>query len=392
MKVLVVHNRYQQSGGEKTAVSAQIELLRARGHCVVTYTRDNLEIRRYNRMQKAAFLFSTMFSTRTYREVSALCAQEQPDVAHVHNVFPLISPAVYRALKNQGVPIIQTMHNFRFMCVNGLFYTQGHICERCKYGNMFHAIIRKCYRQSYVLSALYALTIAFHRWSGTFQLIDRFIALTEFTAQKLVESGLTDANKVVILGNFLSSPMPAPGRFDGRAPYVIYLGRLSPEKGVDILLDAMANLPDLELKIAGDGPQRDTLQTIKRERHLNQVEFLGLTVGEQKWRLVREARALVVPSVWYETFGLSALESLAVGTPVVASNIGGLADIVRDGKSGLLFHPGDSQDLRRKLLWLEAHPEQAMAMGRYGRRVVEEQYSAEAHYGRLLAIYEEIRN
>ncbi len=389
-RILLVHNFYRQPGGEWAAVKAQISLLRERGHEVIVYTRDSAEIERYRLWQKVAFFPATVFSRRTYREVRDVIARERPDVAHVHNVFPLISPAVYRALKESGVPIVQTVHNFRFLCPNALFYTHGRVCERCKYGNILHAVRWKCYRRSYILSALYALTIGLHRRWGTFGMIDRFIALTGFTAWKLVESGLATPDKVSILGNFLPDPLPEPGSFEKRESYAVYLGRLSPEKGVEVLLEAVDGLPNLKVKVAGDGPQAGALRELARQRGLHQLEFLGRVVGKGKWDLLREAMAVVVPSVCYENFPFVALESLAVGTPVVVSNLGSLPYIVEDSKSGLLFRPGDAQDLRQKLAWLSEHSEKALAMGRYGRDKVGKRFSALAHYETLRDIYAEV--
>ncbi|MBC7227789.1 MAG: glycosyltransferase family 4 protein [Thermoflexales bacterium] len=388
-KVLVIHNNYQQPGGETVAVQAQISLLQQYGHPVTTYWRDNREIAQYRIGQKIAFFLNTLFSLKTFNEIRALVKRERPDVAHIHNVFPLISPSVYRALKKEGVPIVQTVHNFRFLCPNALFYTHGQICERCKYGNTFHAVPRKCYRQSYILSALYALTIAFHRRWGTFDLVDRFLPVTEFVAQKLLESRLTTANKITVLGNFLPDPLPAPGSFERRESYLVYLGRLSPEKGVEVLLEAMAGLPGVTLKIAGDGPQVNVLRDRARNKEI-WVEFLGHITGEQKWELLRNAMASVVPSVGYESFSLSALEAMAVGTPVVASRLGGLPYVIEDGQNGLLFRPGDDQDLREKLTWLISHPVEVLRMGQYARQVVEEKYSATAYYRQLMYIYEQV--
>lgn len=392
MNILLCHSLYQQPGGERVALEAQVALLRDHGHRVILYTRDNAEIERYGLWRRATFFLETVFSWRTYREIQALAASEHPDAAHIHNVFPLVSPSVYRALKDKGVPIVQTVHNFRFLCPNALFYTRGQICERCKHGNTLHAVRWKCYRQSYTLSALYALAIGLHRCWGTFQMIDRFIVFTEFTAHKLLGSGLTTPDKISVLGNFLPDPLPLPGSFKKREPCVVYLGRLSPEKGVEILIEAMAGLPDLVLKIVGDGPQAVALQESAHRLGLHQVEFLGSVVGERKWNLLRRAMATIVPSVCYENSPFVVLESLAMGTPIVASNLGSLPYIVQDGKSGLLFRPADSQDLRQKLAWLTDHSEEALALGCHGRQVVETQYSAEAHYRRLMAIYAEVKN
>jgi glycosyltransferase involved in cell wall biosynthesis len=271
-----------------------------------------------------------------------------------------------------------------------LFYIRGQICERCKHGNTLHAVRRKCYRESYLLSALYALVIGLHRRWGTFQAIDRFVALTRFTAQKLLESGLATPDKISVLGNFLPDPLPTPGAFEKREPYLVFLGRISPEKGLEILLEAMAGLPHLRLKILGNGPQAQALQILSRERKLHQVEFLGHVTGVKKWELLQRAWATVVPSICYEGFPLAALESLAVGTPVVAARHGSLPWVIENGKSGLLFNPGVAKDLRAKLAWLANNRETALAMGQYARQVAKSRFTAAAHYNGLMRIYQEL--
>jgi glycosyltransferase involved in cell wall biosynthesis len=392
MKILVVHNYYQQPGGERVAVEAQTTLLREHGNRIILYTRDNAEIMHYRAWEKVTFFPETVFSRRTFQEIRDLVKAEQPDAAHVHNVFPLISPSVYRALKDAAVPVVQTVYNFRFLCPNGFFYTHGRICERCKYGNTLHAVRFRCYRQSHVLSALYALVIGLHRRWGTFSLIDHFIAPAEFTALKLVEGGLASREKISVLGYFLPDPPPTPGSFKHRKPYIVYLGRLSKEKGPWTLLEAMAGFPDLRLKVLGEGPLADSIREYIEEHHLTNIDMVGFVSGEAKRDVLREALAVVVPSGWYENSPFVVLEGLAAGTPVVTSNLGSLPSVVEDGKSGLLFRPGDSQDLQQKLAWLAAHSEEALAMGRYGRQVVETQYSAEAHYRRLMAVYAEVKS
>lgn len=389
MKILLVHNFYQQSGGERVAVEAQKKLMRERGHEVITYERESAEIQGYSLWQNVELLPNTVISRRTHSDVRALVATERPDIAHVHNVFPLISPAVYIALKNAGVPIVQTIHNYRMVCPNGLLYTRNEICERCKEGNTLHAIRWKCCRQSYVTSAVYALAVGLHRRLRTFQMIDRFIALNEFTAQKLVEGMVTSSDKISIIANFLPPPIPVPAISKSRDPYILYLGRLSPEKGILILIDALAQMSGLGLKIAGTGPQISRLRELMVDLRLHKVELLGRTVGRHKWRLLSHALATVIPSVWYENLPFTALESFAVATPVVASKLGGLPYVVDEGKTGLLFEPGDGEDLRRRLSWLVAHPNEAAAMGRRGRTILESRFSPEAHYRKLMQVYAE---
>jgi glycosyltransferase involved in cell wall biosynthesis len=390
VKILIVHADYQRPGGEFLAVRHHIDLLRSRGENVVVYLRDNAEIFSYGLGRKAAFFGNTLYNRITYHEVRELVKRERPDIAHVHNVFPLVSPSVYHALKNAGIPVVQTIHNYRFLCPNGLFYRQGLICERCKYGNTFHAVRSRCYRQSFILSTLYALTIALHRQCGTFGAIARFIALTGFMAGKLSESGFAPADKISILGNFLPDPLPQIEEHTANPPYLLFLGRLSPEKGLKTLLDSMVGLSGIGLKVAGDGPQAEELMAFARDTGLGCVEFLGHISGYTKWKLLKGALATVVPSVCYEAFGLSAIESLAAGTPVVASRLGGLASIIQHGQNGLLFEAGNGEDLRNKLIWLLEHPEETLTMGRHGRADTRLLYSASRHYEELKNIYRDL--
>jgi glycosyltransferase involved in cell wall biosynthesis len=304
----------------------------------------------------------------------------------------LISPAVYHALKQANVPIVQTIYNFRLLCPNGLFYTHGQICERCKYGNTLHAVHYRCYHKSYVLSALYATTIAVHRLYGTFALIDCFLPPAEFTARKLIEGGIASGDKIRVLPYFLPDPLPNCGSFTQRQSHVIYLGRLSAEKGLWTLLEAVSGMPGVHLKIFGDGPLADPLRAYVTERGLANVEMAGFVAGEDKWDALRAALCVVVPSEWYENSPFTVLESMAAGTPVIASNLGSLSDVVASYKNGLLFKPSDNRDLQDKLTWLIQHRDKALTMGRYGRQVVESNHSAESHYQQLMRIYNEVKN
>ncbi len=386
MKVLVVHNHYQQAGGERVAVEALTTLLRQHGHQVILHTEESSTIRDYGLLDRARLFPNAVFSWHSHRRLKELVDRERPDVAHVHNVFPLISPSAYVALGQAGVPIVQTVHNFRLMCPNGLFYTRGAVCERCKDGNTVHAVRLRCFRDSYALSALYAVAIGMHRRLGTFDRIDRYVALSPFSAAKLRESGVAGSDDVSVLGNYLPDPLPAAGP-RRRLPYVAYVGRLSPEKGVDTLLEAVPRVPGLGVRVLGDGPEAANLRALARRHPESSVEFLGHVVGTAKWDTIRNALAVVVPSRWYEHFPFALLEAMAVGTPVVASRLGSLASLVTPGENGLLFRPGDSADLAETLRDLVASPVRADAMGERARRTVEDRYTAGRHYEALLEIY-----
>ena len=386
--ILIVHNNYQQPGGERTAVRSQIELLQSHKHELIIYWRDSAVIATYDWFEKILFFPQTIYHSTVYHEVYALVQHTRPAVAHVHNVFPLISPAVYLALRDARVPIVQTLHNFRLLCPNGLFYTHGKICERCAQGNMLHAVRWRCYRESYILSALYAAALSVHHRYGTFAAIDRFIALSNFGAHKVVATGLTTSDRVRVLANFLTLPPLPLVSVDRDRPYLIVMGRASPEKGFALAIHAMSQFPDLDLFVVGDGPQLAELRL--QARLLQNVYFLGSVQGDERWRLLSGAIATLVPSCWYETFGLIALESLAVGTPVIAARIGALPDFVQHKRTGLLFTPNDVTDLVLQIRWLLDNPIERTLIGRAGAELVRTRYSATAHYEQLIKIYTEL--
>ncbi|NJN16541.1 MAG: glycosyltransferase family 4 protein [Oscillochloris sp.] len=387
--ILIVHNDYQQAGGERAAVKAQIDLLRARGHSVHLFWRDNAVIDEYRSLDKALFFPRTIFNSAIYREIRALVEREHIAVAHIHNVFPLISPAVYRALHDAGVPIVQTIHNFRFLCPNALFFTHGRICERCAGGNTLHAVRLRCYRDSHILSGLYAAAIGLHRRFGTFRLIDRAIALTEFVAQKLVAYDVLPAERMTVLGNFL--PDHLPPAYDGpREPYVLFMGRLVAEKDPALAIEALAGLPEVKLKVMGSGPLESSLRAEVTRRGMQHVEFLGYVDGERKWDLVRRATALLAPSRWYENFPISLLEAMAMGTPAIAPQLGSMPYLIEHERTGLLTPPGDMLALREAVKRLRANPAFAAELGRAAAKTVWASYSSAAHYQGLHAIYRRV--
>jgi len=387
-RVLIVHNIYKLAGGEDSAVRQQQALLEKYGHLVFMYTRDNDETDTYGPLRKFVFFLTSFFSLRTYREIRAIVRRFRPDVAHVHNVFPLITPAVYWALKREGVPVIQTVHNFRFMCANGLFFRDGHPCELCKTGRTWNGVRYRCYRDSIPLSALYSGIIALHRVARTWRQIDRFIALNAFTAGKLVEGGITGKERIRVLGNFALDIGQTPGDFEKRAPYVLFIGRLSHEKGVGVLIDAAAQVPELGVKIAGDGPLEAELKA--RAAGLPNVEFLGRVEGERKFQLLREARAVIFPSVCYENFSLVLLEALSVGTPIIASQLGGLPTILHEGADSLLFAPGDAGALVERLRQALEQPEYMLQLGQRGLKVTLPEYTESRHYQSLTDLQAEV--
>jgi len=390
MKILIIHNHYQQKGGESIAVENQIELLRNMGHKVVKYEYHNREMNNYNVMDKLYAFIRFFFNGKTRDEIKRVVKKEKPQIAHVHNVFPLISPGIYNALNDAKIPIFQSIHNFRFLCPNGLFFTNGNICERCKFGNTIYAIKFKCVKESLLLSTLYALNIWLHRSIGTFRKIQCYIAPSEFTARKLAESGVTHREKIAVLGHFASSLNAGVVKRKNVPGYMLYVGRLSPEKGVVLLIKAATDSLGVGIKIIGDGPQYSKLVKLTRKLNATHIEFLGRVEGKDKIKYLENAMATIVPSVCYETFGLTALESLSVGTPVIAANTGSLPFIVNDGKNGLLFESGNYMDLRDKIKKLVKEKNLAYEMGLCGINTVKKKYNPNKYYNKLMAIYDSV--
>jgi glycosyltransferase involved in cell wall biosynthesis len=387
MKILLCHNFYRKFGGEDSAVIALKQILESKGFSVVFYSRDNKETSRYSLAQKLFLFPNTFFSLRTYRDIKKIATEFKPDVAHIHNTFPLISPSIYSALKRAKIPIVQTIHNFRFLCPNGQFYSKGEICERCKNGNYISAIVRKCYRSSYILSFLYAASIWLHRILGTFsKKVDKALCLSDFTASKLTER-LFCPGKTVVISNFLNADFTSDCH---REKYAVFIGRLSKEKGLLTLIRAFEGIKEFNLKIMGDGPMAEQLKEYVRRNKISNVELLGFIDGGKRFEILKKAMFSIIPSEWYENQPMAVLEAFAFGVPVIASKIGSLEEIVEDGKNGLLFQMGNSNDLRDKIKHFIDNTGKRMICSEYARYCAETKYSAETNCSKLLKIYKEV--
>ncbi len=381
MKVLLVHNHYQQPGGEDQVFREEGDLLEAHGNEVVRYRAHNDQVAD---MGRVALARDTLWNSAARRELEALIRRERPSIVHFHNTFPLISPAGYYAARAAGVPVVQTLHNYRLLCPNALFYRDGRPCEDCMGKAVtWPGVLHACYRGSRSASALVTTMLATHRalrtWVG---MVDAYVALTEFARRKFVEGGLPAAN-MVVKPNFVH-PDPGPGA--GRGGYALFVGRLSPEKGVGTLLEAWERLGRrIPLKVVGDGPLVE--QVISSAGRQPGVEYLGYRSPGEVHALMRDASMLVFPSEWYETFGRVAAEAFAAATPVVAADIGAIAELVEEGRTGLRFRPGDPTHLAAQVEWLLSHPEEHKRMRREARSEFEARYTADRNYGMLMEIY-----
>ena len=310
-----------------------------------------------------------------------ILATFKPDVVHVHNVFPLISPSVLPECRQAGVPIVMTVHNYRLVCPSGLLTRNGTVCTRCVGGREWRGVVHNC-QGYYVKSLGYALRSFVARWLRFYQdNVTLYIALTRFQQQFLVDAGFLAERMVVV-------PNPAGMTGSSSAPhvgdYVGYVGRISPEKGLPLLLGAARSLTDIPVKIAGS---YDRMPGLLCQRPKN-VEFIGHLAGDSLYEFYRNCRFVVLPTLFYETFGMCVVEAAMFQKPSLCSKIAGLSEVVRDGVTGLLFRPGDMVDLTEKAQRLWNRPELCLLLGQAARRKALEECSPDRHYERLMSVYE----
>jgi glycosyltransferase involved in cell wall biosynthesis len=387
VKILVAHNYYQQPGGEDTVVERETALLRQAGHSVIDYHRSNTEVESLNWWGKITLPKRIVWASDAVRDLETLIRATQPDLAHFHNTHFMISPAAYQACRDLHTPVVQSLYNPRLMCPAASFYRNGQLCQDCL-GKAFPwpGVLHACYRQSRLQTAVLALSLFFHRRRGTWiNMVDGYVMATEFYRQLYIAGGLP-ADKLHVKPHFV---MPVPeARAAGPGQYALFVGRLDPEKGARTLLRAWQGL-DIPLKIRGDGQLLAEAQQAAQSNPA--IEMVGRLSAHDLFDLMRGARFLVWPSEgFYETFGLVAIESFACGTPVIASRIGVMAEIVADGRTGLHFAPGDANDLAAKATWAWGHAGEMSAYGQNARHEYEERYTPERNYEMLMAIYDKV--
>lgn len=380
--ILIVHNKYRFAGGEDSVVENEKKLLTTYGHSVTVYEKNNTALDNFSIVQKLLLPLRTLYSLSSAREIRDLIRHEQIDIVHVHNTLPLISFSAYYAAKSEGCALVQTLHNFRFLCPNGLFYRDGHICQDCMHG-LYHSVKYACYRGSKLQSAMVACSLWLHRTLGTFRLPDAYITLTNFNQQTL--SSLLPADKLYLKPNF-TEKVPAFHSPKERS-YFLYASRLDSSKGIFLLLESFKQLPEQQLVIIGDGPEKEAVLSYIEEHGLENVRFLGFTPHEQTMSYLHHAKALLFPSQWYEGFPVIIAESLAVATPIIGSNIGNTASIIEDGKTGLLFEYNSIDDCIQKIRTFSSPDFPSEKMEQNCRQIFEEKYCPEQNYQQLMQIY-----
>jgi glycosyltransferase involved in cell wall biosynthesis len=383
LNILLIHNYYQQKpGGEDIVFEAERALLKRYGHEVITYVEDNARLEGVNPLKVAV---NAIWSREAQRNILKWIEQARPDVVHFHNTFLRISPAAYYTVKELGLSVVQTLHNYRLICPGALLMRDGKVCEDClRKIAPWPGVVHGCWRNSRSGTMVVAAMLTFHNILKTWEnKVDVYIALTEFARKKFVQGGLPE-KKIVVKPNFVH---PDPGNGEHKGNFALFVGRLSAEKGIRTMLSACRLLKSVPLRIVGDGPlMAEVKAQIERERLA--IDVPGRLPREEVFSLMQQASFLVFPSESYEGFPMTIAEAFACGLPVLASRLGAMAELVEDGRTGLLFEPGNPDDLAEKVEWAWTHPEEIKRMGKEARKEFEEKYTAEKNYKMLMEIYQ----
>ncbi|MFI3326450.1 MAG: glycosyltransferase family 4 protein [Clostridia bacterium] len=346
-KILIVHNYYQIPGGEDTVVSNEKKMLEDNGHKVVLHTRHNTELKTLNKFEKLTLPFTSVFSFKIYFDIKKLIKSESIDVVHVHNTLTLISPAVYYASIKLKKPVVQTIHNFRFLCPAATFYRDGKICEDCLSNGLKCAVKHSCYRNSKIQTLLCVINTKIHRLTGIYKKIN-YICLTDFNKEKLLQHGQIKEEQIYIKPNFINSNLDVIP-YDKRENQIVFVGRIDKLKGIDILLKTWKLLKSNKIKllICGTGLMEQWCNNYIKENKLKNVEIKGFIPNDKAKEFIANSKALILPTQWYEGFPMTVVEAFTVGTPVIGSNIGNVGNLIVENENGFKF--SNEQELKNIL-------------------------------------------
>jgi len=389
MRILLVHNRYRSGApsGENRVVDQEGEALAALGHEVIRFGRSSDEIRQWSVAKKASLPARTIWSRETRRDLTAVLREHRPEVVHVHNTFPLLSAAVLYACRDARVPVVASIHNYRLACANGTFFRHGAVCHSCATRSLpVPAVLHGCYRESRAATVPVALAMSLHRpaWRS---LVSAYVFISESQRDLLGGTGLAP-DRVFIRDNLIPRRSPAGNT---RTATVIYAGRLDEPKGVRLLMAGwdgyrrISSEPRLSLVIAGGGPLGDEVAAWASARP--SVEMTGPVSSGRCAELISQARAVLLPSVWEETFGLVAAEAMAAGVPPIAAGHGSFTGLITPGVDGVLFTPGDPAALALAIADVERNPEQYQVYGEQAYKTYEQRFDPQRSIAELLRIY-----
>ncbi|MDZ7292587.1 MAG: glycosyltransferase family 4 protein [candidate division KSB1 bacterium] len=408
MKILMVDKYYFIKGGAERYYFELKKLLEAKGHEVIPFAMrhpqnfdtpfaenfvENIEFNDLSTVDKIRhappIISRVIYSRAAKTAVAKLIDKVKPDLAHIHMIDHQISPSILHAFRDHGIPVVQTCHQYKLVCPSYRLFImhKNRICEKCVNGSFYHAVFERCHKNSLAASALVTLESYVHRLMKIYDLIDIYHVPSRFLGEKLLQAGFPRER---IWHNFYTINLDDYPYHPQSADYLIYYGRLSEEKGVLTLLKAMCHVPEAKLYIVGEGPQRPVLEDFVNKKQLKTVRFWGNQQGEALVRLVQQAKFVVVPSEWYDNSPLVIYESFSMGKPVIASTMGGMPELVDDGENGFHFAPGNTEDLADKIRRLWQNSVLCKTMGKNARYKAEAEFSPEAHYTRIMELYEKL--
>lgn len=401
MKILFINKFLRHVGGAETVFFDEMRWLEAQGHTVIPFGMahpDNIPSPyAHHWVQQIDYARPTLqqlrdmiWSKEAARKLTGLIKETRPDIAHLHNIYHQLSPSILTPLTQAHIPTLLTAHDYKLICPNYRLYTHDGPCQRCVQSHPWHSVRHKCHKNSRPASTLVALETALHRHRRAYQPLARIIAPSHFMRHKLIQGGLP-AQKVVWLPHAVETHPPHPIQptpLAQRPPALLYAGRLEPEKGLHTLLAAAQQLPDITFLLAGTGSLADEI----KQKRLANLHLLGKLAPGKLQQLRQEVRLEVIPSVWYEVFGMSAVEAMQTGLPVIASRIGGLPDVVQHEQTGLLVPPGRVSNWVQAIQHLMQDTDYAQKLGDTGRDYAHTHFHPQKHTQALLQLYREIRD
>lgn len=384
MRILIVHNHYGGLSGESSIMEQHEDVLQSHGHEVVKYTRSSMELRGL-RFGKYRAFYSGLYNPYSVSDIEKILTEFSPDVVHIHNLYPFISPAILPVIRKAGVPIVMTVHNYRLLCPNGLLYNRSGICERCSGGKEWNCLLKNC-EESIPKSLGYALRNALARINGAYRdNVSAFLCLTGFQKQKIVENGFPE-KRCHILPNFINNTDTTNSLKDRNKEGFLFIGRLNRQKGADLLIKAAEEMRSIGFTMIGavDG------DVVSVEKLPSNVRLLGVVSEQEKLREIRSALALVFTSRSYEGFPMVFLEAMQEGVPVIAPELAGYPEIIRRGVNGWLFNPESPGDLGATVNMVHANPAEAEKFGSKGKEILNREYSSEIWYRQYIQIVDRL--
>jgi glycosyltransferase involved in cell wall biosynthesis len=388
LRFLMIHNSYQNRGGEEALFETERQVLLSQGHEVVEYRRHNDEIRAYTSFRKLALPAKTVWAWDSYAEVRKICQEKRPQAAILFNTLPLISPSVVHACSNAGVPLLQHYQNYRLVCSAGIFFRDGKACQECLDRGMWSGIRHGCYRGSRLATSVVTAQTMVHRLANTWnQKVTGFIAPSMFIRDIAIRGGLP-AERIHLKPNCME---PDPGKRSSFEDFALYAGRLSPEKGIRTLISAWSEMTEeIPLRIAGDGPLRGELEDAVKSNGIRNVTFLGSLPHGELVSLMKKTRLLIFPTECYEGFPMTIVEGLACGAPILASRIGAAQELLEEDRTGFFFMPGDRESLAAQAQKIWKMGEQVERISGWARKEYELKYTGQRNHTRLMEILQSL--